>query len=67
VQAKVAKLYENGLAVSFLGGMQGTVFCDHLSRDSIAKFKVGERIQARVISHDVVSKATCLSLLPHLT
>jgi len=35
VNAKVAKLFENGLELSFLGGMTGTVFVDHIGRDSI--------------------------------
>lgn len=46
--------------------MQGTIFADHCGRE-LAKFKVGEKLQARVISHDISSKKTGLSLLPHIT
>ncbi len=53
VNAKVAKSYENGIEITFLGGMRGTVFVDHTNRESINKFKVGEKLRARCISHDV--------------
>lgn len=66
VNAKVAKIYENGVEVSFLGGMTGTVFIDHTGKDNISKFKIGEKLQARCISHDVQTKSTTLSLLPHI-
>lgn len=66
VNAKVAKLFENGLEISFLGGMTGTVFADHTDRDSISSFKVGEKVKARVTGHDVQSKSTTLSLLSHI-
>lgn len=66
VNAKIAKIYENGVEISFLGGMTGTVFIDHLGRDSPTKFKIGEKIQARCISHDVQTKLTNLSLLSHI-
>jgi ribosomal protein S1 len=46
VNAKVSKLFENGLEISFLGGMTGTVFADHTDRDSISSFKVGEKVKA---------------------
>lgn len=65
VNAKVAKIYENGLDLSYLGGMQGQVFVDHTGRDQTSSFKVGEKVQARVISHDTASKKSSLSLLPH--
>lgn len=66
VNAKVAKLFENGLELSFLGGMAGTVFVDHIGRESISSFKVGEKVKARVTAHDVQSKVTTLSLLDHI-
>ena len=44
VNGKVQKLYENGIEVSFLGGMTGTVFADHLGRSSATKFRVGEKV-----------------------
>ena len=62
----MAKLFENGLEISFLGGMTGTVFADHTERDSISNFKVGEKVKARVTAHDVESKTTTLSLLSHI-
>ncbi len=50
VSGKVAKLYENGLEITFLGGMTGTVFADHLSKANASKYKLGEKVQALVIS-----------------
>ena len=47
VNAKMQKIFENGLEVSFLGGMTGTVFADHMGK---SKYKVGEKVQAMVIS-----------------
>lgn len=66
VAAKVAKLFENGIELSFLGGMSGTVFADHLDKASISNYKVGEKLRARVISTDIANKTSTLSLLPHL-
>ena len=65
VNAKIAKIQENGFAMSFLGGMQGTVFADHIPND-MSRYKVGERLKARIISHDPITKSTALSLLPHI-
>ena len=66
VNAKVSKLYENGVELTFLGGMNGTVFADHLDKASISNYKVGEKVKARVISVDIASKTSSLSLLPHI-
>ena len=66
VSAKVAKLYENGIEVTFLGGMRGTVFNDHLPKGNPTKYKTGEKLQARVISQDIAGNRTTLSLLPHI-
>lgn len=66
VNSKVAKLFENGIELSFLGGMSGTVFVDHIGRESISNFKVGEKVKARVTAHDIASKKTTLSLLDHI-
>lgn len=44
VNAKIAKIYENGVEISFLGGMTGTIFVDHIGRESVTKFKVGEKV-----------------------
>lgn len=66
VNAKVSRLYENGIELSFLGGMNGTVFVDHLEKGSISHYKVGEKVKARVISTDVASKTVTLSMLTHI-
>ena len=50
VSAKVAKVFENGLEVTFLGGLRGTIFADHLPKGNPNKYKTGEKLQARVIS-----------------
>ena len=50
VSAKVAKVFDNGLEVTFLGGMRGTIFADHLTKGNPNKYKTGEKLQARVIS-----------------
>ena len=66
VSAKVSKLFENGLELSFMSGLTGTVFADHTGTESLNKFKTGQKLQARVIYTDVASKAVGLSLLPEL-
>lgn len=66
ISGKVAKIFENGLELTYLGGMTGTIFVDHLDKDSIAKYKIGEKVQARVISVDASSKTITLSLLPSI-
>lgn len=53
VSAKVAKIFENGIEISFLGGMKGTVFVDHIGKNAVTAFKVGEKVQARVTAHDI--------------
>lgn len=42
----------------------GTIFADHLAKSSVTKYKMGEKLQAIVISQDIASKATALSALP---
>lgn len=66
VSAKVSKLLENGLEVSFLGGITGTIFIDHIEKESISSYKVGEKINARIVVADPVSKTVSLSLLSHI-
>ena len=66
VSAKVARLFENGIEISFLGGMTGTVFADHSGKESLSRFKIGEKVKARVISTDVSTKTNTLSLVPHI-
>jgi len=34
VSGKISKLYENGVELTYLGGLTGTVFVDHLSEES---------------------------------
>jgi len=38
--------------LTFNSGLNGTVFTDHLDRSDPAKYKVGEKINARVIAVD---------------
>ena len=52
--------------MSFLGGMTGTIFADHIVKANTGKYKIGEKVQAMVISQDIASKATALTLLPQL-
>ena len=66
VSAKVSKLYANGIEVTFLGGMTGTIFADHMGKALVTKYKMGEKLQAMVISQDIASKSTALSALPQL-
>ena len=44
VSGKIQKLYENGVEVTFLGGMSGTIFADHLPKSNMTKYKMGEKI-----------------------
>ena len=66
VSAKIAKIFDNGIEITFLGGMRGTVFTDHLPKGNPSKYKTGEKVQARVISQDIAGNRTSLSLLPHI-
>lgn len=53
VNAKVQKILDNGIELTFLSGFRGTVFADHLDRNNDpSKYKVGEKISARVIAVD---------------
>jgi ribosomal protein S1 len=52
VSAKISKILENGLEVSFLGGFTGTIFVDHLDREDVTKYKIGEKLSARIIVVD---------------
>lgn len=44
VNAKVNKLFENGLELRFLKGMTGTVFADHLVKPTISGYRVSEQV-----------------------
>jgi ribosomal protein S1 len=65
VNAKVSKQFENGVELTFLGGLTGTCFVDHLAAE-LASYKVGSKVVARVISVDDLNNKIALSLKPHL-
>lgn len=52
VSGKVSGIMDNGIEVSFLTGFKGTIFADHLDKESSQKYKVGEKINARIIFVD---------------
>lgn len=62
VHSKVHKVYDNGVEVSFAGGLLGTIFADHCEGNQASSYKVGAKVDARVISVDPVNKRACLSL-----
>lgn len=62
VSGKVSKVYENGVEVNFLGGIVATCFIDHL-QDDITDYKVGKKVNARIISVDTVAKKITVSML----
>ena len=63
VSGKVSKSYENGVEISFLGGITGTCFADHLDEEmSLDKYKIGTKVVARIISVDPVSKSITTSM-----
>ena len=62
VSGKVSKLYENGVEITFLGGITGTCFIDHLAED-IAEYKLGKKVNARIIGVDTVAKKITVSML----
>jgi ribosomal protein S1 len=66
INGKVSKVLDNGIEVSFLGGFTGSVFVDHLGKDSPSKYSIGEKIIARIISVDPSTLCVSLSCLEHL-
>jgi len=62
----VQRLFENGLELAFLGGFSGSVFIDHLDKGEPTKYKIGEKLVARIVTVDSASQAITLSLLPNL-
>lgn len=66
VNSRVSSLFENGIEVSFLGGFNGTIFVDHLAKQDINKYKIGEKVTARIIAVDPITKNISLSMLDHL-
>lgn len=65
VKAKIEKIVDNGVRVTFGQGVSGVIFVDHLQND-ISKYKKKKYITARVISVDFEKKRIGLSELPHL-
>jgi ribosomal protein S1 len=65
MQTKVTKIMDNGLQVSFGGGLQATIFVDHV-KGKLGDYKIGDKQKARVISVDSLQKNCCFSLLDHL-
>jgi ribosomal protein S1 len=63
VSGKVSKAYENGVEITFLGGITGTCFADHLDEETgLDKLKIGTKVTARIISVDPVSKVITTSM-----
>ena len=60
VSGKVSRVYDNGVELTFLGGLTGTCFTDHQAEGET--YKVGQKISARVISVDPVAKKITLSM-----
>lgn len=66
VNAKVSQLYENGLEALYMGGFTGTIFIDHLEKQDPNKYKIGDKIVARIIAVDPATKSMSLSQLDHI-
>jgi ribosomal protein S1 len=62
VSGKVSKIYENGVEITFLGGITATCFVDHLQED-ISEYKLGKKVIARIISVDTIAKKITVSML----
>ena len=63
VSGKVSKSYENGVEITFLGGITGTCFADHFDEEMVlANYKIGTKVTTRVISVDPVSKVITTSM-----
>jgi len=59
VSGKISKMYDNGVEMTFLGGLVGTCFIDHLGGEG---YKIGQKVESRVISVDPVGKGISLSM-----
>lgn len=66
VNAKVSQLFENGVEILFMGGFTGTIFIDHLEKSDPNKYKIGEKLVARIILVDPLTKSISLSQLDHI-
>jgi ribosomal protein S1 len=62
----VQRILDNGIEVGFLGGFSGSVFVDHLDRAEPTKYKLGEKLNARIVTVDPASQLITLSLQNHL-
>ena len=60
------RILENGIEIGFLGGFSGSVFVDHLDKAEPNKYKLGDKLSARIVTVDPASQLITLSLLPHL-
>ena len=60
VSGKISKVYENGVELTFLGGLSGTCFTDHQAEGET--YKVGQKVAARIISVDPLAKKITLSM-----
>ncbi len=60
------RILDNGIEVGFLGGFSGSVFVDHLDRAEPTKYKLGEKLNARIVTVDPASQLITLSLQNHL-
>jgi ribosomal protein S1 len=63
VSGKVSELFSNGVEVTYLGGLTGTCFIDHMPAH---RPKIGDKTTARVISVDPLTKKVTLSMKEHL-
>jgi len=61
VSAKISKIYENGVEITYLGGLTATCFVDHLPQ-AVSNYKIGQKMAARLISTDPLAKRTTASL-----
>ena len=63
VSGKVSKQFENGVEITFLGGLTGTCFADHLDDETdLEKYKIGTKVVTRIVSVDPVSKIITTSM-----
>jgi ribosomal protein S1 len=65
VHSKVSNVLVNGVELTYLGGLTGTVFEDHLD-PNVKDLKVGSKLDARIVSVDPITKKVTLSTLPHI-
>lgn len=65
VEAKVSKIVDNGIHVTFCNGVEGVIFEDHCNK-GLKQYKKTEKLQARVISIDYQKKIIALSTKSHI-